>query len=172
GGQVEQLTFSSETPACDSGNVRISSDGAWVLFDSFCDLTGANGDGGIEIFRTNGAGTLQLTAGATCSSGGPAVASDSGAVFFVSNCDGGSNPDGSQEVFSVPACFCGSPVRGHSPPDLPTVVDALFVLQSAVGQSICAPCECDVNSDEQISATDALAVLRASVGQPVVLACP
>ena len=53
-----------------------------------------------------------------------------------------------------------------------TATDALAVLQSAVGGSLCAPCICDGNGDGGVTATDALIVLQASVGQNVARDCP
>ncbi|HYC53315.1 MAG TPA: hypothetical protein VEL28_00020 [Candidatus Binatia bacterium] len=51
-------------------------------------------------------------------------------------------------------------------------VDALRILQSAVGQSVaCHPWVCDVNGDEKVLAGDALIALRAAVGLPVALSC-
>jgi cysteine-rich repeat protein len=53
--------------------------------------------------------------------------------------------------------------------------DALFILRSAVGLSVCDACICNVDGSTgglQISATDALRALRRAVGIPVTLSCP
>ncbi len=80
---------------------------------------------------------------------------------------------------TLPASGCGDPVLVTSARSRPKKIlrsinttDALIVLQSAVGSSVCEACVCDVDSSGSITATDALAVLRFAVGQPVVLNCP
>jgi hypothetical protein len=53
--------------------------------------------------------------------------------------------------------------------------DALFILRSAVGLSVCDACICNVDGSAgglPISATDALRALRRAVGIPVTLSCP
>ncbi|MFN2425332.1 MAG: hypothetical protein ABR587_02665 [Candidatus Binatia bacterium] len=52
------------------------------------------------------------------------------------------------------------------------IVDALYVLRSAVGLEQCTLLVCDVNGDFRIRASDALRLLQYAVGLPVVLACP
>lgn len=65
---------------------------------------------------------------------------------------------------------CGQPLSTGTGP---TVTDCLFVLDTAVGNSACDPCLCDVNRrDPGVSATDALACLHASVGVAGLLECP
>jgi cysteine-rich repeat protein len=54
-----------------------------------------------------------------------------------------------------------------------SVVDALFVLQTALGTYECDPAVCDVDSTHTaISVSDALRLLRAALGLPVELNCP
>lgn len=52
------------------------------------------------------------------------------------------------------------------------IVDALYVLRSAVGLEQCTLLICDVTGDLRIRASDALRLLQWSVGLPVVLTCP
>ncbi len=76
------------------------------------------------------------------------------------------------------ATECGDPVAlvvGAVAPDTADAVtasDALFVLRTGIGLSVCQLCVCDVNDSGGITATDALTILRAAVGQPVTLDCP
>jgi len=53
-----------------------------------------------------------------------------------------------------------------------TATDALIVLRTAVGSSVCGLCICDANDSGGVTASDALLVLRYAVGQPLVLNCP
>lgn len=64
---------------------------------------------------------------------------------------------------------CGRP---SSRARQPTATDALYVLRSSVGQTICPDCECDVDRSGQVVASDALGVLRAAVQLPGSLSCP
>jgi len=52
------------------------------------------------------------------------------------------------------------------------IVDALYVLRSAVGLEQCTLLVCDVNGDLRVRASDALRLLQWAVGLPVVLNCP
>jgi hypothetical protein len=76
------------------------------------------------------------------------------------------------------ATECGDPVAlvvgasSAGTADAVTASDALFVLRTGIGLSVCELCVCDVNDSGSISATDALTILRAAVGQPVALVCP
>ncbi len=171
--RTKQLTAADQTPMCESQRARASAGGEWVVYQGFCDPTGANPDGGFEVFRATEAGVLQVTSGAACSSFAPVVASAARSAVFVSDCDpAGSNADGSEELFVESLCVCGSPASGRQPPDLPTATDALFALRAAVGSALCASCDCDVNSSGGITATDALLILKAAVGGGVTLVCP
>ena len=53
---------------------------------------------------------------------------------------------------------CANPVDSAAS-DI-TVIDALFVLRTALGFETCAPCICDVNQDGNVSSADALSILR------------
>jgi cysteine-rich repeat protein len=64
---------------------------------------------------------------------------------------------------------CAQPVSSGA---TPTAVDALFILQSAVGVMACELCICDVDGNSAISATDALTALRIAVGGTEPLNCP
>jgi len=63
---------------------------------------------------------------------------------------------------------CGQPLSTGT---RPTASDALFVLRSAVGQSSCELCICDVNGNGTTTASDSLAVLRKAVNLPVTFNC-
>lgn len=52
------------------------------------------------------------------------------------------------------------------------IVDALYVLQAAVGLQNCTLLVCDVTGDLKIRTSDALRLLQYSVGLPVALDCP
>ncbi|HYC55740.1 MAG TPA: PKD domain-containing protein [Candidatus Binatia bacterium] len=76
-------------------------------------------------------------------------------------------------AFSVPDAHaalgdCGQPLTAGNKP---TASDALFVLRSAVGQSSCDLCVCDVNGNGSTTASDSLAVLRRAVNLPVNFNC-
>ena len=66
------------------------------------------------------------------------------------------------------ACLtCGKPFSSAR-----CVVNAVFVLQSAVGLRICDLCTCDVNSSGSVTSTDALMILQTCTGLPTALQCP
>lgn len=73
---------------------------------------------------------------------------------------------------------CGRPTAADSDEtpagdDVATsVIDALMVLQAAIGTRACEPCICDVDSSADIASSDALLVLRRAVGADVELSCP
>ena len=52
------------------------------------------------------------------------------------------------------------------------IVDALYILRSAVGLESCTLLVCDVNGDLRIRSSDALRMLQWAVGLPVILNCP
>jgi len=172
-GDVVQVTDDDGSSACESTMPAISANGSVVSYSSFCDPTGDNGDGSIELFSAFTGTVSQLTDSANCSSLSPALSAGGTLVAFTSECNhGGDNADRGDEIFvaDVPACLpCGAPASGVAP----TASDALFILRVAVGLGgECQLCECDVNDDAAVSATDALSVLGAAVGQDVELTCP
>lgn len=61
---------------------------------------------------------------------------------------------------------CGHPFRNDR-----CVVNAVVVLQGALGLRLCEPCTCDVDSSQSVTATDALLVLRSCAGLPADLQC-
>ena len=94
-----QITTSS---SCFNGSPALSADATAVVFESDCDLTGANEDASFEIFSFDSMGLAQLTDGDSCSSFAPSVSADATAVVFESDCDlTGGNSDLSSEIFSV-----------------------------------------------------------------------
>ncbi|HYB98714.1 MAG TPA: integrin alpha [Candidatus Limnocylindrales bacterium] len=62
---------------------------------------------------------------------------------------------------------CGRPYSAER-----CVVNAVFILQGAVGLQDCKVCWCDVNFSFDVTATDAIAVLRTCVDLPQQLSCP
>ncbi|HXC52933.1 MAG TPA: hypothetical protein VN634_18750 [Candidatus Limnocylindrales bacterium] len=52
------------------------------------------------------------------------------------------------------------------------IVDALYILRSAVGLEECTLLVCDVTGDLKIRASDALRMLQHAIGLPVILNCP
>lgn len=69
------------------------------------------------------------------------------------------------------ACQVMTPGCADPTGDGVSAVDALLVLQAAVGTEICALCICDTDGDDTITATDALRALSFAVGLPVELSC-
>ena len=63
---------------------------------------------------------------------------------------------------------CGDPIADR----MVSATDALFALQAAVGNEMCALCVCDVDDSGAVTATDASMLLQAAVGQQVALMCP
>jgi len=53
-----------------------------------------------------------------------------------------------------------------------TALDALGVLQVAIGSGQCDPYHCDIDGNGNISSTDALKTLGLAVGQPIAALCP
>ncbi|MFQ5478029.1 MAG: hypothetical protein ACE5E4_05385 [Candidatus Binatia bacterium] len=92
------VTSSSLAP---SGN----SSGSLIAFESNSDLTGANSDLNVEIFRVSSAGAvIQLTDSSGCTNGVPSSDAAGSLIAFESNCDPtGGNGDGSVEIFQVSA---------------------------------------------------------------------
>jgi hypothetical protein len=64
---------------------------------------------------------------------------------------------------------CGKPT--DSVGSIPKTTDALFALRAAVGQVVCSPHVCDVDSNGDVQVSDALRILRSAVGQAVALEC-
>ncbi|MFT4571836.1 MAG: Tol biopolymer transport system component [Hyphomicrobiaceae bacterium] len=103
------ITKLSNAPddTCAAFEVSLSGDASTAVFQSDCDYSGANGDGGNEIFKiaTDSGALTQLTnddSGALCETARPAVNSDGSFVAFESSCDRtGSNGDESSEIFRV-----------------------------------------------------------------------
>jgi hypothetical protein len=140
-----------------------------VAFLGYCNPTGANADGNLEVFSRIDGQTIQMTDSAACWNTGPKMASDGTTVVYVSSCDlTGTDPDGEPDVYLDSVCSCGAPVN-H---DGPTATEALYALNAAVGTVQCALCECDVNGDSHMTAVDALLILNKAIGQPIEFACP
>ncbi len=60
---------------------------------------------------------------------------------------------------------------GHPFSNARCVVNAVFILQGAVGLRDCEACICDVNSNGSVTSTDALGVLNECVGNAIELTC-
>jgi Tol biopolymer transport system component len=166
-----QLTADSGTSGCESLSPSVAvNDGVdRTVFLSYCNPTGDNDDGSLEVFREMGGVTTQLTDAESCWNTSPKLATEGDAVVFVSNCDlTGVDSDGQADIYLENACACGAPNNREEP----TATEALFALNAAVGTLDCALCDCDVNGDARLSAFDALLILNKAIGQAVVLDCP
>ena len=161
---------------CASGEVMLSDNGRALAFTSYCELDG-NNDGSVEVFHAgvglSASSVYAVTEGFDCASVAGGISADGTLVSFDSDCDPVSeNEDGSVEAFRVSTCVCGSPATRDDAPVGPKTSDALFVLRTAVGSSLCELCSCDVDDNGSVNTVDALRVLRAAVGLPMVLTCP
>jgi hypothetical protein len=169
-GGVEQLSDDDGTTACESIAPTISADGGSVMYASYCDPLGANGDGNLEIFEASGALSAQLTQTSGCNSFEPTRISQVDALVFSGDCQfGGGNPENADQAYLLyRSCACGAPVsRGATP----VATDALFALSAAVGLTECGPCSCDVDAGGSVTAADALRILNRAVGMSVPLTC-
>ena len=97
-------------PTCFMASVSASDDGAVVVFESTCDLTGGNADGNREIFAATFSSSggppfpivVQITDTSTCANANPDVSGDGTSFAYDSDCDpAGGNPDGSVEIFHI-----------------------------------------------------------------------
>lgn len=99
--QVSLLTSNSDAD-CSIGRVDVEGNGASVVFDSDCDLTGGNADGNREVFlydRVSSVG-VQITDTVGCSNAAPSINDDGSGVAFDSDCNlDGMNSDGSREIY-------------------------------------------------------------------------
>ncbi len=172
-GEIEQISDFSGPDTCESTLPTISDDGGFVVFASFCDVTGDNADQSIELYGWKGNIVSQLTSSTDCSHVFPRLRGASAALSWVSDCNlTGLNDDGSWELLSERVCTCGAPSTRFATRAAPTAADALAILRSSVGSGHCALCDCDVNGDTKVTASDALTVLKKAVDQDVTLACP
>jgi Tol biopolymer transport system component len=166
-----QLTSDAGTSGCESlaPSVAVHAGAERTVFLGYCNPTGDNDDGSLEVFREMGGVTTQLTESESCWNTSPKIAAEGDAVVFVSNCDlTGSDSNGQPDLYLEQACACGAPNGREGP----TATEALFALNAAVGTLDCALCDCDVNGDARLSAFDALLILNKGIGQPVELNCP
>jgi Tol biopolymer transport system component len=194
-GAVSQRTQALDD-TCSSVGASMDAAGALIAFQSDCNFTGANGDGGDEIFTVNAAGAVgQLTnssQGPACTSGLPRMAASGKAVVFSSWCPlGGKNNDGSVEVFQVPA---GANSGGLLAVTAGTGCSSVAGTPSANGDVVLFDSDCNpasANADRSVEvfrsracvcgapstresppkASDALLVLRAAVGTAGCSAC-
>jgi uncharacterized membrane protein len=171
--EIDQVS-DGDDDLCASGEAHMSASGTAVVFTSWCKLEGENGDGSVEVFHAGiglaGSAVYAVTDDHNCSSVAGGISSDGTVVSFDSDCDPvGENEDGSVEAFRASTCVCGAPSTRD---ETPKASDALFILRTAVGSSLCALCSCDVDASGAINAADALRTLKAAVGQPFPLNCP
>jgi hypothetical protein len=166
-----QLTSDAGSSGCESlsPSVAVHDGNPRTVFLGYCNPTGDNDDGSLEVFREMGGLTTQLTQSTSCWNTSPKLAAEGDAVVFVSSCDlTGSDSNGQPDLYLEQACACGAPNSREGP----TATEALFALNAAVGSLDCALCDCDVNDDARLSALDALLILNKAIGQPVDLDCP
>ena len=77
-----------------------SLDGGSIAFQSNADLTGANPDGGVEIFLWDGSITTQVTDSSSPVPASVVPSLDGGEIAWYSNADlTGGNPDNNYEIF-------------------------------------------------------------------------
>ena len=171
GGAPAQVTVDDTSNGCESFSPTVATKSGVerTVFVGYCDPTGENTDGNLEIFREMGGLTMQLTKSQSCWNSSPQFSRQDDAVVFVSTCNlDGADPDGEPDIYLEQACACGAPNNR----DGPTATEALYTLNAAVGALTCGLCDCDVNDDGQISAFDALLILNKAIGQAIELDCP
>lgn len=102
GTNLRQISSGS---SLDSELPAVAGNGSRIVFSSDGNLTGANADGGWELFAVNwdGTGLGQLTNSASpyVYSADPSVTDDGEDVVFISDNTSGSNADGNREIWRV-----------------------------------------------------------------------
>lgn len=94
-----------------------------------------------------------------------------GVRYCDEQCDDGNNEDFDGCSVGCQTEPCGQPRSGGTRDGLPRVVDALHVLNAAVGVASCDPCVCDIDSSGATDAGDAGSLLRGAVGLPLERTC-
>ena len=164
---LAQLTDDVGTSGCES-LAPSAATADRVVYYGYCNPTGENNDGNLEVFSRVDGNVAQLTQTQACWSTSPKTSGDGTTVFYLSSCNlSGSDSDGEPDIYVDSLCSCGAPVNHGEP----TATEANYTLNAAVGTVSCALCECDVNGDQQISALDALLILNKAIGQPIDFAC-
>lgn len=158
---IEQLTPEVDD-SCMSTSPRVAAAGTRTVFSSDCDFTGANADGGEEIFAIDdAAGIVQLTDddGATlCASVLPQVSADGSVVAYTSFCDPfGQNGDGSFEVFQLANLDPASIVQTT---EVTATNDALCasVATAATAETVLVASDCDLTGGNADASTEIFAV--------------
>jgi len=193
-GTTIRLTFG--TAECSSTSPSISQTGLVVAFESDCDPTGENADGGFEVFTVDSSSAIvQITddPGVTaCESSEPHVNADGGVLVFSSFCDlTGANADQSFEVFSSAGVTLTQVTNGVACQSISPTIDAGGI-RVAFGAT-CDPAGSNSDANSEIfstiecacgrpltrgtaagglpAASDALFVLRSAVGQMTCALC-
>jgi Tol biopolymer transport system component len=190
-GTITKLTAAPDD-TCASFEASLSDDGAFVAFQSDCDFTGANSDGGSEIFQVqvDSGAVAQLSddpSGVLCETASPAINGDGSGVAYASSCDEtGANGDGSSEIFRVggevrqlteaAGCTSLAPAVGSS--GIEVVFDSDCDLAGSNGDGSTEifdlfECNCGAPLSRRTvpRSSDALFVLRSAVGLVECLPC-
>jgi len=185
-GTIVQLTASADD-ACASAMPSINAAGDLVAFESDCDFTGENSDGGLEVFSVTDTGLVsQLSASSTdaCESMMPSVSASGVLTVYSSYCDPyGSNGDGSFELFVASATAGNQLTNGTdcssfgssltSDGAIATYVsDCDPAAENAVGADqvfqtpviLCGVCGAPVTGRTPPRASDALFILQTAIG--------
>ena len=112
-----------------------------------------------------------LSSSAMAASRAPAPVCGNGAIEAPEQCDD-ANVEYNSGEYCDAACElvpCSNPK--NSADHVPEASDALFALKAGVGTATCDTRVCDVNNNQEVTATDALLVLKKAVGQTVTLNC-
>lgn len=114
--------------------------------------------------------TCGCTADAQCNDGNGCTLdrcnTDTGACEYEPACAAGPGCQDTCDENAGACRLCGRPYD-----NLHCIVNAVFVLQAAVGLRDCELCTCDVDSSGEVTASDALDILRSCVGLPTDLQC-
>jgi len=193
---VDQITVSGDD-TCGSMLPSSDASGMVVAFESNCDYTGANADGGVEIFRISPSNTLTQVSGsatAECESIMPRVCDDASRIVYTSFCDPlGSNADGSFELFANSLTETVQLTDGDDCTSVAGSMAAGGTFASFVGDcdltggnadgsvelfqtsvDVCGACGGPISGNgapERPTASDALFILQASVGLDLCPTC-
>ncbi len=190
-GVVTQLTASGDD-TCANAMPASDSTGNRIAFESDCNHSGQNPDGGLEIFQVATGGAIaQLSRSSTagCDSVLPRSDASGDAVVYTSSCNPrGANGDGSVEVFGASPTGVDQLTTGTGCASLSASLSAAGDVVSYVsscnpsGQnadgsdeifqtsfSSCGQCGAPVSQKTPPTASDALFALQTSVG---LLSCP
>ena len=162
-----QVTDDPGTSGCESIAPSATSADR-VVYLGYCNPIGDNDDGNLEVFSRVGGETTQLTESVSCWSSSPKMSGDGTTVVYLSSCNlTGTDADGEPDVYVDSLCACGAPVNHNGPTATEALyalnaavgtvtcalcecdvnddahvsaVDALLILNKAIGQPIDLTC--------------------------------